>query len=133
MSRARALGPTTCINSLYPYSCRLLNKNLIDKEGWGGRRIGLVRYDWLIAPIHMRTMGGLRVLYMPGNMFIGEIKSRWNTSYGIYTTITWKLNWQITSFTVCPRSIDPFYIASYYLKWVKTSWTYRRTSNKIFV
>ena len=25
--------------------------------------------------------------------------------------------------TVCPRSIDPFYIVSYFIKWVTTSWT----------
>ena len=25
--------------------------------------------------------------------------------------------------TVCPRSSDPFYKASYYKKWVTTSWT----------
>ena len=24
--------------------------------------------------------------------------------------------------TVCPRSSDPFYIVSYYIKWVTTSW-----------
>ena len=26
--------------------------------------------------------------------------------------------------TVCPRSSDPFYKVSYYIKWVNTSWTY---------
>ena len=26
--------------------------------------------------------------------------------------------------TVCPRSRDPFYIVSYYIKWVTTSWTF---------
>ena len=26
--------------------------------------------------------------------------------------------------TVCPGSSDPFYIVSYYLKWVTTSWTH---------
>ena len=25
--------------------------------------------------------------------------------------------------TVCPRSSDPFYIVTYYIKWVSTSWT----------
>ena len=25
--------------------------------------------------------------------------------------------------TICPRSIDPFYIVTNYIKWVKTSWT----------
>ena len=28
--------------------------------------------------------------------------------------------------TVCPRSSDSFYIASYYIKWVTTSWTYSK-------
>ena len=27
-------------------------------------------------------------------------------------------------YTVCPRSSDPYYIVSYYTKWVTTSWTY---------
>ena len=27
-------------------------------------------------------------------------------------------------YTVCPKSSDPFYIVSYYIKWVTTSWTY---------
>ena len=26
--------------------------------------------------------------------------------------------------TVCPRSSDPFYIVTYYIKWVTTSWTH---------
>ena len=25
--------------------------------------------------------------------------------------------------TVCPRSSDPFYVVTYYIKWVNTSWT----------
>ena len=30
--------------------------------------------------------------------------------------------------TICPRSSDPFYIVSYYIKWVITSWTHSRGS-----
>ena len=26
--------------------------------------------------------------------------------------------------TVCPGSSDPYYIVSYYINWVNTSWTY---------
>ena len=26
--------------------------------------------------------------------------------------------------TICPRSLDPIYIVTYYIKWVKTPWTY---------
>ena len=29
----------------------------------------------------------------------------------------------------CPRSLDPFHIVSYYIKWVKTSRTYRNLRN----
>ena len=29
----------------------------------------------------------------------------------------------ILNHPVCPRSIEPFYIVTYYIKWVKTSWT----------
>ena len=36
---------------------------------------------------------------------------------GLFSTI-------LMPFTVCPGSSDPFYIASYYIKWVTTSWTY---------
>ena len=25
---------------------------------------------------------------------------------------------------VCPRSSDPFYVVTYYIKWATTSWTY---------
>ena len=28
------------------------------------------------------------------------------------------------NFTVCPRSIDPFYVVIYNIKWAKTSWTH---------
>ena len=31
------------------------------------------------------------------------------------------------AFTVCPRSSYPFYIASYFMNWVTTSWTYSMT------
>ena len=27
-------------------------------------------------------------------------------------------------YTVCPRSSDPFYVVTYYIKWVTNSWTY---------
>ena len=29
-----------------------------------------------------------------------------------------------TKYTVCPGSSDPFYIVTYYINWVTTSWTY---------
>jgi len=29
---------------------------------------------------------------------------------------------------MCPRSSDPFYILSYYIKWVTTSWTHSTLS-----
>ena len=30
----------------------------------------------------------------------------------------------ISVYTVCPRSSEPFYKVSYYIKWVTTSWTH---------
>ena len=30
----------------------------------------------------------------------------------------------IVNYTVSPRSSDPFYVVSYYIKWVTTSWTH---------
>ena len=28
------------------------------------------------------------------------------------------------SYTACSRSLNPFHIVSYYIKWIKTTWTY---------
>ena len=28
------------------------------------------------------------------------------------------------AYTVCPRSSDQFYVVTYYIKWVTTSWTH---------
>ena len=40
-------------------------------------------------------------------------------------------------FIVCPRSIDPFYEVTYYIKWVTTSWTHstcsRKTQKKCYI
>ena len=38
----------------------------------------------------------------------------------IYELVSLKMQWH----TVCPRRSDPFYIASYYINWATTSWTY---------
>ena len=35
----------------------------------------------------------------------------------------WNLNMADIKCTVCPRSLGPFHIESYYIKWDKTSWT----------
>ena len=40
----------------------------------------------------------------------------WTNSVGCKT-----FNWRL--FTVCPRSSDPFYLVTHYIKWVPTSWT----------
>ena len=36
------------------------------------------------------------------------------------------------SYTVCPRSSEPIYILSYYMKWVTTSWTVSRGQKNAF-
>ena len=33
---------------------------------------------------------------------------------------------EILLYTVCPGSSDPFYIISYYIKWVTTFWTHSK-------
>ena len=40
-------------------------------------------------------------------------------------------NIESCAFTVFPRSGDPFYIVSYYIKWVTTSWTHSKKRNKL--
>ena len=35
-----------------------------------------------------------------------------------------KVQFKVLKGTVCPRSCDPFYIVSYYIKWVTASWIY---------
>ena len=40
--------------------------------------------------------------------------------------------WDLLFYTVCPRSLDPFHKVSYYIKWVKTSWTYCVNTVDIF-
>ena len=37
---------------------------------------------------------------------------------------SWTYSMKEIHSTVCPRSGDPFYIVSYNMKWVTTSWTY---------
>ena len=32
----------------------------------------------------------------------------------------------VKKYTVCPKSSVPFYIVTYYIKWVTTSWTYNK-------
>ena len=34
--------------------------------------------------------------------------------------------------TVCPRNRDPFYIVTYYIKWITTSWTDGITANVLY-
>ena len=52
-------------------------------------------------------------------LFSGEMRGRerWWTS----SPSTWM---SCPGTTVCPRSGDPFYVVSYYIYWVNTSWTY---------
>ena len=36
----------------------------------------------------------------------------------------------VADYTVCPGSNDLFYIVTYYIKWVTTSWTYSTLKDK---
>ena len=44
--------------------------------------------------------------------------------YYIFFPISWELVNFLGDHTVCPRSSGPFYVVTYYIKWVTTSWTY---------
>ena len=46
-------------------------------------------------------------------------------------TLNSKLWREKSSTTVCPISSDPFYVLTYYIKRVTTSWTYSITTNII--
>ena len=35
--------------------------------------------------------------------------------------------------TVCPRSSDPLYVVTYYIKWVNTSWTHISKKNRFLM
>ena len=32
--------------------------------------------------------------------------------------------------TVCPKSLNPFYLVTYYIEWGKTSWTHSTYTSK---
>ena len=36
-------------------------------------------------------------------------------------------------FTVCPKNLDPFYIITYYINWIKTFWTYRNIHHSLLL
>ena len=59
-------------------------------------------------------------------------KERWSKFLSIFFTDAVKeiiaTNPDSRRTTVCPRSSDPFYIVSYYIKWVTTSWRYSMRS-----
>ena len=38
-----------------------------------------------------------------------------------------------TGSIVCPKSLAPFFMVTYYIKWVKTSWTFSTSFEKKFV
>ena len=44
--------------------------------------------------------------------------------FTIFLCLFSTLNYVSRTVTVCQRSSDPFYIVSYYIKWVTTSWTH---------
>ena len=59
----------------------------------------------------------LSVPLLVSNAWIrGRIKGRERSTWGNAIVL------QIR--TACPRSLDPFYTVTYYIKWVKTSWQY---------
>ena len=78
-----------------------------------------------------RREGRGRWLYLwPEKLVSGPIHINFNSLFRFFCTFESGLLksrsgsvFQIVH-TACPRSLDPFYTVTYYLDWVKTSWTY---------
>ena len=51
--------------------------------------------------------------------------------YGIRKSKNVKVE-ENAEFTLCPRSLDPFYSVSYFIKRVKTSWTYSTVHSELY-
>ena len=64
----------------------------------------------------------------PGSEFCQKGGPHYNTAYmqKIYARLFngYLIIWLSFLSTVCPGSIDPFYIVTYFIKWVTNSWTY---------
>ena len=52
--------------------------------------------------------------------FDGEVSDQ-TVHWGIRPSVRFQVD------TICPRSLDPFYVETYYISLVKTSWTYSIT------
>ena len=64
---------------------------------------------------------------MPGDLEKVHFTNIYQISPFLYRQYTMKILPDFLTYrmcTVCPGSSDPFYIVSYYIKWVTTSWTY---------
>ena len=59
----------------------------------------------------------IRTPFMTGSGLLG------NTSNKIQRLKLILRVWYLLYYTVCPGSSDPFYILTYYIKWIPTSWT----------
>ena len=89
------------INSLHPARRKLIRrgKKFISKEGGGDYRNA--QYIPLLELVRISLKGQFKDFFEA------------------------KLNLVlIIAPTVCPRSSNPFYLVSYYMKWVITAWTY---------
>ena len=53
----------------------------------------------------------------------------WRNKLENYLFRSWILNCNTADATVCPRSLNPFNIVSYYINWVMISWTYSIVAN----
>ena len=52
-----------------------------------------------------------------------NIDENYSLNENWHGALTSLVKYLLPRYTVCPRSSDPFYIVSYYIKWVTTSWT----------
>ena len=93
------------------------------KEIWSGsdfyslRRIQ-IRIRIRVNFIRIRNPGCMGVFWLVENMKIQN-----SISYCLYF-FGWTETGQCIEHTACPKSLDPFYKITFYIKLVKTSWTY---------
>ena len=79
-------------------------------------------------PITKKRAQVTRLLYRNfcfcSELWVNHYRPVWNIFFYSWLFKKIDLNLSTIYTTVCPRSSDPFYIVSYYIKWVTTSWTY---------
>ena len=73
----------------------------------------------------------MKILFLSQHFVIKKFtKSSCTTEHFCFGSVKSPMHWRVnkqgkTVHTVCSKSLDPFDIISYYIIWIKTSWSYR--------